>query len=357
MTTEKSFIEDYRHSIFLKVLFILGCICALLIIIGISLAYGQNMPFLETYKMIWNHITGTSYPYRSALWWKDFDIWKNVMPRIALGILAGFALAVGGTIMQSIMSNPLADPYTTGISSGASFGAVLVIVLGSAFAIVPSNYGLIINAFLGAMVPALIIILVHKRVGSSPASIILIGTALSYFFNAMVTLLMVTATEENLQAAYLWQIGTLEGAVWADVKIVAAVTIVGCIISMLISRNLNLLTMGDNSAKSLGLDVEQFRILCLILLSILTATIISFTGILGFIGLVSPHITRLILGSDNRIVIPASLVVGATMMVGCDLISRMLTTVSIPVGVVISLFCSPIFLILVVGVRRKGGIY
>ncbi len=145
---------------------------------------------------------------------------------------------------------------------------------------------------------------------------------------------------------------------WSSVPLMLAITAVGSVVAMLFSKNMNLLTMGENSAKSMGLDVEQFRMLCLIMVAIMTAAIVSFTGILGFVGLISPHITRLVVGSDNRVVIPASMIVGALMLVLCDLISRMVSNITdIPVGVVLSLLCSPIFLLMVIGLKKGRSVY
>ncbi len=351
-------INIYHSKLLIRIFFIMGCFVALAIIAGISVTVGQDISFVESYEIIINHIKGVTYPVRSEEWWKDYFIWKYVMPRIVVGIIAGCGLAVGGTIMQSVMSNPLADPYTTGISSGAGFGAVAAIIAGVTFSGIGSTYGIVTNAFIGSLIPAFIVILLSNRISSSPATMILIGTAISYFFNSAITLMMVTADADSLQAAYLWQVGSLTGMTWEDTHVMLFVTVIGSIIALIFSNSLNLLTIGENSAKSLGLDVNQFRILCLLLLSIMTAAIVSFTGTLGFVGLVAPHITRLVVGSDNRILIPASMVVGAVMLTGCDLISRVISNISdIPVGVVLSLLCSPIFLLLIIGRKSGKGVY
>ena len=357
MTEQFNLIETYHKSISVKILFIVFCLIALLLVVGYSLTVGQGLTIAESYDIIFKHIMGESYPLRSDMWWKDYFIWNNVMPRVLVGIVAGAGLAIGGAVMQGIMSNPLADPYTTGISSGACFGAVAAIIAGVTFSQISSAYGIVTNAFIGALVPALIVILVSRRI-HSPAALILVGTAISYFFNAAVTLMMITATEEDLQTAYLWQVGTLTGMTWNDLPIMLAVTAVGSVIVMFFSKQLNLLTIGENSAKSLGLNVSQFRMVCLVLLSVMTAAIISFTGTLGFLGLVAPHMVRLVLGSDNRLVIPASMLLGGLMLVTCDLISRVVSNVSdIPVGVVLSIVCSPIFLLLILRRQQGRGVY
>lgn len=359
MPDSADLIVEYRRSIFLKMLFVLFCLILTVVVVGISLGVGQGITFTESYEIIFNHIFGNSYPFRSEMWWKDHFIWNNVMPRIVIGIIGGIGLAVGGAVMQSVMSNPLADPYTTGISSGASFGAVAAIIAGVSFTTMAGTYGIVGNAFLGAMIPAISVILISRYIQSSPATLILVGTAISYFFNALVTLMMISATAENLQAAYLWQIGSLSGMSWSKVPLMMVLISIGSIISLAFSRKLNLLTLGDKSAKSLGLDVDQFRLICLILLSVMTASVISFTGIIGFVGLISPHIVRLVIGSDNRLVIPASMMMGALLLLSCDFISRIISSMmEIPVGVVMSMVGSPIFLLLIIGRNRnKAGIY
>ncbi|MDR1690387.1 MAG: iron ABC transporter permease [Candidatus Methanoplasma sp.] len=354
MSDSSELIRTYRHGRTIKISFIIACLILLFAVIGISLTIGQGISFTESYELIFNHITGVTYPDRSEMWWKDYFIWNNVMPRVIIGIFAGAGLAIGGAMMQSLMSNPLADPYTTGISSGACFGAVAAIVAGVSFTSIFGSYGIVGNAFLGALVPALIVILVSRRLGSSPAALILVGTAIAYFFNSFVTLMMITAEADDLQAAFLWQVGTLTGMTWSDIPLMLVITCAGSLVIMLLSKQLNLLTLGETSAKSLGLNVGQFRMICLVLLSVMTAAVISYTGVLGFIGLVSPHVVRLVIGSDNRLVMPASIAAGALFLVSCDLVSRVISNISdIPVGVVLSFIGSPIFLYLII--RKKNG--
>lgn len=358
MVGSEVFIETYRHGLLVKAVFILVCLALLLLVVGYALTVGQGLTISESYSILYHHLLGESYPLRSEMWWHDYFIWSNVMPRVIIAIVGGMGLAVGGAVMQSVMSNPLADPYTTGISSGATFGAVSAIIAGVSFTSILGEFGIVGNAFIGAMVPAVIVILLSRRIGNSPAALILAGTAISYFFNAAVTLLMISASEEDLEAAYIWQVGSLTGTTWDDIPLMLAVTLIGVTISMLLSRQLNLLTLGENSAKSLGLNVGQFRMLCLVLLSFMTAAVVSYTGTIGFIGLVSPHIARLVIGSDNRMVIPASMIVGALLLAVCDLLSRIVSNVTdIPVGAILAMVGSPIFLLLIIGRKRGSGVY
>ena len=256
--------------------------------------------------------------------------------------------------MQSIMENPLADAYTTGISSGACLGAVAALISGFTFASFASGMGIVVNAFIGALVPAVIVIFLTRLVGNSPSTMILIGTALSYFFNAMVTLIMVTASSESLQDAYMWQIGSVSGASWSDIPLMFVMVLISSILVQLVASKLNLMSLGEKSAKSLGLDVSKFRMLCLILISFLVASIISFTGIIGFIGLVAPHMARYIVGADNRFAVPLSVMMGAIVLVMADVVSRLLYTYgNVEVGIIMSFLGAPVFLYLII--RRKSA--
>ena len=252
------------------------------------------------------------------------------------------------------MGNPLADPYSTGISSGACFGAVAAIVVGVSFSSVTGEMGIVTNAFIGALIPAMLIIFISERVRMTPATLILLGTAISYFFNSMITYVMVTTDADTLKSAYLWQVGSLDGMTWSSVPLMLAVTIVGSAFVMMATRKLNVMSLGENSAISLGIDVQKFRIICLALMAVMTAAIVSYTGIIGFVGLVAPHIVRLVIGSDNKFVVPISMAVGAFLLLFADYIAYQLS--NIPVGVVMSLIGSPVFFILIVLQSRKSGV-
>ncbi len=345
--------DEYKNTITRKLTFLAICFIVLIITTIISCSVGTGYEFAKTAQVIWDHLTGVTYPIRSPDWWADYYIFNNVMPGVIMALIAGAGLALAGTVMQSMMENPLADAYTTGISSGACLGAVVAIIMGFSFSTVASGAGIVINAFIGSLIPAAIIILMVKYIGNSPATIILIGTALTFFFNSMVTFVMITASTESLQDAYIWQVGSVTNASWSDMPLMLVMTIASAILVQLSSSKLNIMSLGEKSAKSLGLDVVQFRMLCIILTSILIASIISFTGVIGFIGLVAPHMTRYLVGGDNKFVVPGSIIMGSTVLVLADLASRMLTDFgNIPLGVVMSFIGAPIFLYLIV--RRKA---
>ncbi len=347
--------EDYHRYILLKVLFIIALLVSIFIISIFALTIGgRDISFMQAIDVFINHITGNIPDIKTPEGVDDYTVWNVRLPRVAIGIVAGAGLAIGGAAMQSAVKNPLADPYTTGISSGAVFGVAVAMVLGFTVSSAAGNYGIVINAFIFGMIPAGVIAVLSRFTHSSPATMILAGVAMSYLFNAFSTLLLVAANTETLQAAYMWQIGTLENVNWGDFPIMFLVTVIGAALMMFLGPKLNLLTIGDASAKSLGLDPETLRIIILVILSMVTASIVGFIGIIGFVGLVSPHIVRIIMGADNRYVVPAAALFGAAFLLIADLIAKMIIYPgSIAVGVVMSFIGAPIFLALIIHSRKE----
>ena len=352
-------IREYHRQIAKKTLLLIISIAGIILTVGLlSVSTFDGISLSQAYKIIWGHITGVEYDYgtQSKLWWADRYIWNRALPRATVAILAGASLAACGTLMQSVLSNPLADPYSTGISSGACFGAVAAIIVGISFTSMAGEAGIVTNAFIGALIPAIILIVISERINVTPATMILIGTAISYFFNSMVTFMMVTTDADTLKSAYLWQIGTFDGLTWSSVPIMLVVTVLGSACVVWLSSKLNVASLGDNAAISLGLDIKNFRILCLILMSLMTAAVISFTGIIGFVGIVAPHIVRIVVGTDNRFVVPISMSIGALLLLVADYIA--LSYADLPVGVIMALIGSPIFFALIVWQRKSmGAIY
>ena len=350
--------KEYLDSRAKKFSVLMMFVLLLIVVTVLACTVGTGYDFMTVFSVLWDHITGVSYTPNSTEWWTDHYIWNNVLPGVVMALVAGAGLSVAGAVMQSIMENPLADAYTTGISSGACLGAVSAIIVGFSFSTAASSMGIVMNAFIGALVPAVLIILLTRYVGNSPATMILIGSALSFFFNAVVTLLMVTASAENLQDAYIWQIGSVSDAKWEDLPLMMIIVSVSSVLVYAMSDKLNVMTLGENTAKSLGVDVSYFRMLCLILISVLVAAIISYTGIIGFIGLVAPHIARVFMGSDNRFVVPSSLVLGAAILVTADLVSHLLYSFgTVPIGVIMSFVGAPVFLYLIIRKKSRRSIY
>jgi len=252
--------------------------------------------------------------------------------------------------MQSVMKNPLAEPYTTGVSAGACFGVALSMVLG--MSLFPSlNMGF--EAFLMALIPVAIIIVMSPKLNNSVATIILIGIALTYMFNAFSTFLLVTTDAETLASIYKWQVGSFTNITWDQLSLIAVFVIVGTIIIEILSHKLNIMTLGDNAAQSLGVNVRRMRILCLLVMAVMVACIVTYAGIIGFVGLICPHIIRLIIGSDNRFLIPAASAFGAAFLLFADSAAKWLSSMDmVPVGAVCGLIGAPLFLFILMHNRR-----
>ena len=343
--------KEYEEHIIRKISFIVLCVASVFIVLAISVNIGgYTLSFQEVYQTIWNHITGVELEQYSKEWYDDEIVWNTRLPRILFAILAGIGLAVSGATMQSIMKNPLAEPYTTGVSSGAYFGVALTMVLG--YSLFPTTSG--IEAFIMALVPVAIILIVAPKMNNSVATIILIGTALTYMFNAFSMLLLVSTDTETLSNVYKWQVGSFSGITWDDLSLLFVIVTIGLIIIYLLSNRLNLMMMGDQNAQSLGVNVKRLRILCMIVMAIMVAAIVTYSGIVGFVGLICPHIVRLIIGSDNRFVIPAGCAFGAAFLLMADTIAKWLSSLdSVPVGAVCGLVGAPLFLYILVHNKRS----
>ncbi|MCL0072764.1 iron ABC transporter permease [Dehalococcoidia bacterium] len=278
------------------------------------------------------------------------------LPRIVMAMLAGAGLAIAGGVMQGALKNPLVSSFTMGVASGAALGASLAIILG--FSMVgPERYMVIVNAFIFALGTTLLILALGRLRGVTPESFILVGIALLFFFGAVTSTLQYIATEEELAAVIHWAFGTLTGSAWENILIVLAVQVI-CLPPLLIKYSWDLNTMasgGDEVATSLGINCGRVRVMVMVLAALITATIISFTGIIGFVCLVAPHITRLLIGSDHRFLLPGAALVGATLLLAADTIGRtVFAPVIIPVGIVISFVGAPFFFFLLMSRRRAG---
>ena len=346
--------SEYHAYIFRKFLYIVGLLAAVIVCAGYSITLGgRDIGFFEVYRLIFDHLMGATYELASPEWWDDFIVWDLRLPRVLVAIVAGMALSVCGAVIQSMVKNPLADPYTTGISSGAVCGVAIAMVLGLSVSPSDSNMGTLINAFLFGMIPAGIIILLSRGKNVSPATIILCGIAMSYLFSAMSTLLMMVSDAETIANIYKWQIGSLDGVTWNTLPLMTFFTFAGSVTALILAKRLNILSTGDANAKSLGLDVDGIRTICLIITSLVTASVTCFIGIISFLGLVAPNLTRMVIGSDNRYLVPASMLAGAAILLLADTASRLITTVNVPVGVVMSFIGGPVFLAIILMSRKE----
>jgi iron complex transport system permease protein len=273
------------------------------------------------------------------------------LPRVLLAALVGACLATAGVLYQALFRNALADPYILGVSAGAGLGATTMLVL-TATATVWRVGAVPAGAFVGAMLAMLLVVrLATERDRVESASLLLAGIAVSYTLAALTSLLMVWF-RESMQSVVFWLMGGLDGASWEYVAAVTVMFAVGFAVAAADMRGLNAMLLGDDRAGHLGVDVERFKIVVLAAGSLLVAAAVSVAGLIGFVGLMTPHIVRLIIGPDHRLLLPASALGGATLLVLADLVARtILAPVEIPVGIVTALAGGPFFLWLLV----RGG--
>ena len=264
------------------------------------------------------------------------------LPRILLAAVVGFSLAAAGTIMQGIFRNPMADPSIIGVSSGAAVGAVGFIVTGVAL---PFGLGLRTAAFSGAVVAAFGVYLIATENGRTPvATLLLAGVAVQTFLGAVVSFLLLNAGESIRQALF-WLMGHLKGASWPEVWSSLALVAAAFALLSVYARDLNVMLLGEEDAGSLGIEVERTKRILLALASLTTAAGVAVAGIIGFVGLIVPHVMRLLVGPDHRVLLPTSALAGASFLVATDTLARS-GSVEVPVGIVTAALGAPFFLYL-----------
>lgn len=271
------------------------------------------------------------------------------LPRIILAGLVGFSLSMGGTIFQALLRNPLADPFILGISSGAAFGAVTGIVLGLSFAL-----GVPLMSFAGALVTIyLVMVLGSRKMGMESSTILLTGVIINAFFTAIIMFFVSTAFDSRLHTMLFWLYGDLSQSRYGSLAIIGPALVLASIVLYGYSKELNLITAGDETAVQLGVEVERAKKICLVVVSLVIGLVVSFSGLIGFVGLIIPHMGRMIFGSDHRLLIPVSAFGGAIFLIVADTLARTLVSPSeLPVGVITAFAGAPFFIYLL---RRRGS--
>ncbi len=299
--------------------------------------------FQQAWQVIINHLTGVKpVTYDDVM--RDQFVFNQDVPRVICAIAIGASLAVCGAVMQSITHNPLTDPYTMGLSSAALLGVNISIILGIAIIPgLPRDWTTITNAFIFTMVPAAIIIFLTTFRKLNSTMMVLSGIGIMYVFTAFSTFIKINAEPEKLDEVYRWTVGTLSMVTWDAVLPLIMVTIASCVVMTIMGKRLNILTTGDRTAQSLGVNPIWTRGFCFLIIAIVVATCVSFSGTIGFVGLVAPHITRLFTGNNNRILLPFSAIVGALLLLVADTIVRMIPY-GLPAGVITALIGSPLFI-------------
>jgi len=289
-------------------------------------------------------------------------IWNIRVPRVLAAIAAGAGLAVVGVAMQTILRNPLGSPFTLGISHAAAFGAAFsIIVLGAgttqskaADAVMLNNpYLVTISAFAWSLVATFVILLLARYKNASPATMILTGVALGSLFTAGYTALQYFADDVQLASIVFWTFGDVARAKWTDLGLMLIAIIPATLYFLKKSWDYEVLDSGDESAKALGVDVEKLRLHGMLISCFVTALIISFVGIIGFVGLVVPHMIRRVIGGNERYLIPSSCIIGAVLLLASDTVARtIISPIVLPVGILTSFLGAPLFIYLVIKGRE-----
>lgn len=335
-------------KVFIAVLLILLFISS--IILGISFGAVDIPPYdvyrVFLYKVFGIKIGNLDEILNSTL----FDIiWGVRMPRVLLGAFAGMALAMVGVIMQATIQNPLGDPYILGLSSGASLGATFSILIG--FSGVLSSFGAPLGAFLGALIASIFVYFLAKIGGRiTPFKMILAGMVISSICSSLTSLIIFLSKDnEGIRTVNFWMMGSLAGAEWSNIVLPIAISVIPLIYFFTQYRNLNLMVLGDETSITLGLNIEKHRKIYMILSSLITGVIVSVCGTIGFVGIMIPHIVRLIFGTDHKTLLPFSALVGAIFLIWADVVARCaITNMELPIGIITSVIGAPFLLWLMV---------
>ncbi|MAU48421.1 MAG: iron-siderophore ABC transporter permease [Yangia sp.] len=271
-------------------------------------------------------------------------LWHLRMPQTLMAALVGSALGIAGLLMQTILANPLASPYTLGFSAAAGFGAALVILFGTALP-VATWIGIPVAAFAATLIAAGLVQLVARYRGASPEMLVLAGIAVLFFFQSLQSLLQFMAAPEVLQQIVFWLFGSLLKATWTSVKVLTAILLLTLPFVLREVWSLTALRLGDGNAASLGLDVAALRRRVLVMVALLTAGAVSFTGTIGFVGLIAPHVGRALVGEDHRFGLPMAGIMGAIVLVAASVTGKILSPGAvIPVGIITAVAGIPMLL-------------
>ena len=330
-----------------KIVILFALAVILLVTASIAVALGTyGITITDVYRTIFVHLTFGDIESLPKL--HNTIIWDIRVPRIILAVSVGGALAIAGAVFQGVFRNPLVEPYILGVSSGAAFGAALGIVFPAVFISIQ------VSAFaFGALAVTLAYLLAHNRGETPVVTLILAGVIIGSVFSAFVSLLKYLADDTALREIVFWLMGGFYYATWDDVRLLVPVVFLSFIVLWALGWKLNVLSMGDDEARGLGVNPEKYKFIVVALATAITAFAVSLVGIIAWVGLMMPHAARMLLGPDNRFVIPASLMMGGCYLIVCDTLARTLTTAEIPVGILTSILGAPYLCYLL---RSKGRV-
>lgn len=329
--------------------YIIAILIVMLVIVAmVSLGVGRyDIPVARVLQILWAPISAPDTPVTPT---EANVVFTVRMPRILLALLTGAGLALSGATMQGVFRNPLVGPQVMGVSSGAAFGGVLAILFSF------SRYGLLASAFVFGLCALVLVYALNGFVARrNILALVLAGVVVTGFFGALVSLVQYLAdTEDKLPAMVFWLLGSFATSNWEKFNLIAAPIIIGSVLLLGLRWRINLLSIGDEDARALGINVEPLRWLILILVSCIVAAQVAVSGVIGWVGLVVPHMARMLVGPDHRVMMPASLVTGALYLLLMDTVARTATATEIPLGILTALIGTPVFA-LVLRQTQRGG--
>jgi len=358
----------YAASLRRKSLFVLAMLAISIIVFFLSLAFGSvDIPLTDVLRSIGHNIfpSWISMPEKE---WYEVIVMNERLPRTLLCVLTGISLAAAGTVMQGLLRNPLVSPFTLGVSTAASFGAAITLVFGStlfgsafylnfSFLGLPmtvKNILLVIMSFVFGMLSIIIVMKIAKK-DASRSTLILSGVVIGYIFQAGISFSKYVSDDEALREITNWLMGGMWNATWSAIVILLPIVIICVIYLERLALDINSLSAGDEIAKNVGIDLEKLRKRGLVVSTLVTSACIGFTGVIGFIGLMAPHMCRMAIGNDVRYVLPASALLGSAILTGSDIVARIIIRPEqIPVGIILYLI-GGLFFIWMVTQKQWGA--
>jgi iron complex transport system permease protein len=340
---------------------LVGIALAVLLVVAtiVSAVIGQFGVSVQEVVLSFLHGTWIPNPWVPNPWppidpTADAALWVIRFPRIVMAMGVGAALAVAGAVMQAVFGNPLAEPGVVGVSAGAAFGAAIAIVTGL---LALGEWTIALLAFAGGLGATLLVYGVSRAGGRTEVvTLLLTGIAVNAFGGAGLAFLLFMAGSASREQIVFWQLGSLSGSLWREALLVLAVAAIGTVVAVLLGRRYDILALGERNARHLGIDVERLRFASIVLVALLTGVAVAFVGIISFVGLVVPHLMRMLLGPAHRALLVSSAFGGALLIVVADLLARTLIGgAELPIGLLTSLVGGPFFFVLLWRQRRASG--
>ena len=328
---------------------LIGLVALLVVAMTAGISIGAvAVPIAEVWASIIGHISGSRTEVIDT---QDRVVWIFRTPRVLLAAVVGAGLALAGAALQATVRNVLADPYLLGVASGASLGAVSVLVLGSGAV---AGLGVSAAAFVGALAATLVVLALGQRAGKFfPARLILAGVAIAAVLQALTSYLQLQANPQALGGLVFWLLGTVAGAEWSDLALPAVAVLISSVWLLGLGGRLNVLLSGDDAATSVGVNVNRLRLQVVVVSAILTGTAVAVAGGIGFVGLMLPHVARMLVGPDHRRMLPVAALLGASFLVLVDLLARTVQApAELPLGIFTAAVGAPFFLWLLTSTRR-----